>query len=529
MFGKKSRRFGNVGLVVSKLLVAIALVLFGATMWPTVANAHASVSSTSPEAGSTVARSPKEVTITFDQGISVPTGGVRILNEQAERIGAQKPRFGSKVRQANTVSVAIPPLRSGAYVVSWRAVSEDGHPIRGAFTFRVGSSGNQAVIAKLARELLTNGKADPALSLTMAIARALNFASLLLLLGGVSYVLFLRTHAPGNDLRVSKLLNIAATVAGFSGLVAVVTFGPYAAGEGFGGLSDGNLLGDTISSSVGRSMILRSVAMVTLGFLLLRILSTLVSDRTASWGDGTSVEPSNPGKLANRKGKASAKICSATDRAALVGLSGVILGLSTFIGHGATGRWRLLGAIETGLHIGAASSWIGVLVLVLAATSGARTTAHASNQGPQRTGSRHTKKPKPNQPLEPTTEEVLCLIERFSTLAFWSVAVLVISGILNGVRQTGAVTALTSTNYGRLLLTKVGIVLLIVGLGWLSQRSLGQRRAAIAERSGHHEAKPLDHFNPAPSDPSSTKRLPPALVAIRRRMMAESLSAITIR
>ncbi len=501
---KGPQRLGLLSLLACKLLALLACLGLGGTFWATEASAHASVSSTSPEAGSTLAASPTEVTITFDQGISVPTGGVRILNEQAQRIGVQKPRVGSKADRANTVSVAVPTLRGGAYVVSWRAVSGDGHPIRGAFTFRVGASGDQIAVAKLARELLTNGSTDPTLSLTMAMARVLSFASMLLLLGGVAYVLLIRPVAPGNDARVVNILTLATVIAGFSGLVSVVTFGPFVAGESFTGVSDGTLLDDTISSSIGRSMLLRTVALVALGFLTVRTVSALTSKGT---DPNVNCAP------------------DANQRAALVGLSAAVLVLSTFIGHGTTGRWRVLGATATGFHIAAASTWIGLLVLVLAATSGAD----------RAKASQATKVNRTVTQVAQTTQNVLRSVERFSTVAFWSVAVLVLSGMLNGLRQIGSVRGLTTTNYGRLLLIKLGVVLLLIGLGWQSRRSLSQRRAAVEQRmatSTPHDPEtppdPLHQLDPSTQEPRSSKRLPPALVAIRRRMLVESLLATVV-
>jgi copper transport protein len=549
------------GSVVSRIFALVASLVVAGALGAPVASAHASVSATSPEAGSTVAESPREVTITFDQGISVPNGGVRVLNEQAERIGIEKPRVGAKPGQTNTVSVAVPALRNGAYVVSWRAISEDGHPIRGAFTFRVGSGGNQAAVAKLARELLTNGKADPALSITMAIARALSFASMLVLLGGVAYVVLVRSQAAGNDRRVSRLITASAITAGISGLVTVLTFGPYAAGEGFGGLRDGTLLDDTIASNIGRSLLLRTVALAALGFLLLRMLSPVRSENPSSIAtnantpsprtnqddtaqgdltrDAIELAPWRVLRTCIKRGRAdfvtrtdsalhrpASRIGRTSNGVAAMVLSVVVLGLSTLIGHGTTGRWGLLGALATGAHLGAAATWIGLLVLVLAATSGTdqRTdprinpTWTNTKQAVPSTGNRAT----------PTTDGVLVLVERFSTVAFWSVAVLVLSGMLNGLRQIGTVQGLTSTNYGRLLLTKLGLVAVLVGLGWLSRTSLAKRRAAVAERALQKPTEPSQRTDPLPERQHPAKALPPALVAIRRRMFIESVVAVGV-
>jgi copper transport protein len=523
---RSPRHFGGLAgfaRLISKLLLLTVCVLFGGTIWASVALAHASVVSTSPEAGATVAQAPKQVTITFDQGVSVPTGGVRILNERAERIRVQKPRVTSETSQSsrakpanqadqpNTVALTVPTLPRGAYVVSWRALSDDGHPIRGAFTFRVGSNGDQAAVAKLAQELLTNGKTDPTLSITVAVARALSFGSMLLLLGGVAFLLLVRSKADRNDARVTKLLTLSTVTAGVTGLFSVATFGPYVAGEGFGGLADGTLLDDTLQSAIGRSMLFRTVALVTVGVLTIRAIAKPSPNTSHTLQDGStsaSHSPQRPVSLLDRL----PVMPKRSETATLVGLSTGVLWLSTRIGHGTTGRWSTLGAIATGLHLAAASTWIGLLVVVLVATSSRKPNSIAE-------GSNHS------AATSPRAEAIRHSIERFSSVAFWSVAVLVATGALNAARQSGSIQGLTSTNYGRLLLVKLGIVSVLVGLGWLSRRSLAQRRAAIAQRV---ESTQLPSSEPVSTDPALPKRLPPALVAIRRRMLIESILASAV-
>ena len=124
-----------------------------------------------------------------------------------------------------------------------------------------------------------------------------------------------------------------------------------------------------------------------------------------------------------------------------------------------------------------------------------------------------------NGQAQPTVATTIALIERFSIVAFWSVVVLVISGLANGLRQIGQLRGLTTTNYGRLLLVKVGFVGVLLVLGGLSRRSLAQRRQALAQRPA----------NPANADNAANQqRVPAALLTIRRRMVVESLLAVGV-
>lgn len=61
-------------------------------------------------------------------------------------------------------------------------------------------------------------------------------------------------------------------------------------------------------------------------------------------------------------------------------------------------------------------------------------------------------------------------VARFSRLAFASVTVLVVTGVYQSWRGLGSWNALTGTSYGRILLVKLGaVVLLLVVAGWSRQ------------------------------------------------------------
>lgn len=61
-------------------------------------------------------------------------------------------------------------------------------------------------------------------------------------------------------------------------------------------------------------------------------------------------------------------------------------------------------------------------------------------------------------------------VHRYSRLAFGCVVVLAATGLYQSWRQVGTWTALTGTAYGRLLLVKVGLVVVLLGLGLASRR-----------------------------------------------------------
>lgn len=78
-------------------------------------------------------------------------------------------------------------------------------------------------------------------------------------------------------------------------------------------------------------------------------------------------------------------------------------------------------------------------------------------------------------------------IARFSSLAFGCVVVLVATGTYQSWRQLGNWAAFLDTEYGRVLLLKIGAVLLILGAAWFSRRRIGSRKlrhSVLAETVG---------------------------------------------
>src|SRR3712207_4467064 len=77
-------------------------------------------------------------------------------------------------------------------------------------------------------------------------------------------------------------------------------------------------------------------------------------------------------------------------------------------------------------------------------------------------------------------------VPRFSTMALVSVAVLLVAGAINGYLQVRAWRGLWETEYGVLLLVKIGLVLPLLALGAYNNRfavpRLRARIASVVER-----------------------------------------------
>jgi methionine-rich copper-binding protein CopC len=104
------------------------------------ASAHTTLQSAEPAIGSTVASAPTQVVLTFADPVRFPE--VVISDAKGKRHQDGKPQAVD-----NTVTEKVSgTLAGGVYVVGWRVVAPDGHPVSGEYRFIVqGGSGGTAV------------------------------------------------------------------------------------------------------------------------------------------------------------------------------------------------------------------------------------------------------------------------------------------------------------------------------------------------------------------------------------------------
>ena len=111
---------------------------------------------------------------------------------------------------------------------------------------------------------------------------------------------------------------------------------------------------------------------------------------------------------------------------------------------------RLLNVTDQWVHMLTAAVWVGGLVWLLLGLRGLDGGARAS------------------------------AVRRFSQLAFVSVALLALTGVLRAVQETGSLGALVSTSFGIALLVKTGLFAALMGLAWRNRYRLVPRVAEPA-------------------------------------------------
>ncbi|MDG4793948.1 copper resistance protein CopC [Micromonospora sp. WMMD1082] len=100
------------------------------------AAAHAVVVATTPQRDEVLGYAPREVLVTFSETIAVVPGRVQVLAPDGKRINVGEPEVRDR-----TLRIALRPADRplGTYLVSYRVVSADSHPVAGSFTFAAGA------------------------------------------------------------------------------------------------------------------------------------------------------------------------------------------------------------------------------------------------------------------------------------------------------------------------------------------------------------------------------------------------------
>ena len=221
-------------------LAAVCAVALAALAAAPGASAHAVLIGTTPGNDSVLERSPKVVTLRFNERVETAFGSVRVYDSAARRVDSGDISRPDEKSVAATIDER---LSKGTYTVTWRAISADAHPVSGAFVFHVEAPGTKP--EGIAAEVLREGTPGSVTALFTA-ARFLDFALLLLVVGGaVALAAVLGAAADGVRRRLFRVL---AALAG--GLVLVAGAGIVLQGAAAGGFGIGEALSWDVVSAV---------------------------------------------------------------------------------------------------------------------------------------------------------------------------------------------------------------------------------------------------------------------------------------
>ena len=240
------------------LLTACAVALIA----PAAALAHASLVGTIPANGAVLERSPGRVVLRFDEPVTTVPGSVRVFNDQVERVDSgavEKPT-------SDSVSVSVPgDLGDGTYVVAWRVISADSHPIRGAFAFSIGEP--VANSADIVKAVLDREADSQSVDVALAVVRFVGLALILLSVGGAFVLGYVADSTALRGRWHWLVLAIVGLLLALDSLAWIALTGVKAAGFGLGKLFTWSLSREVLDTDFGRIWVLRSLLALALSLV----------------------------------------------------------------------------------------------------------------------------------------------------------------------------------------------------------------------------------------------------------------------
>lgn len=245
-------------------LVAAAVVALLTIVFTLPVFAHASLLSAQPADGAVLTEAPTELVLTFNEPVSplavllVGLDGATIPLDTASAVG-------------NALTIELPAHQAvGTRVISWRAISADGHPIAGTTSFSVGAAGAEPVVAEVA-------PLHSEVAATLWVTRIVLFVGLFFGVGGAAF----RALSP--DLpRLARRLSMVTTVAGMVAAVLVIGLqGLDILGLGLGNLTESRVWIVGVASVYGQT------SLVALGALVIALVG--LGAKSDGWGKGLGI------------------------------------------------------------------------------------------------------------------------------------------------------------------------------------------------------------------------------------------------
>jgi copper transport protein len=386
-------RGGRFGILAAA--AAVAALAVPATAW-----AHAVLLRTTPTASVTLNRPPQLVRLTYSEPVEPRFAVVSVTDAAGRQVTA-----GSPARAPNRPDELITYLgrtTRGWYLVYWRVISADGHPVRGAFTFAVGPNPGPAP------EFAVPSISETAATTQLLVARWVVFLSMMSAIG--LFVLRALTARPlvrvlrgttHTALDVALWVSLAVALV-TTPIYVVLATAQFALRSAF---DLGALIPLLHVTSFGRSFL--DLELVLVLFALAAAL--------CMWID----KPERPQRSI-------AELLATTGALLAAGACLLVPGVA---GHAAQTSPRGLSLLFDWGHLAAGSIWIGGLIGLLVLW---RSTAELLR-----------------------VAALSFVVPRFSRIAFASVMLLIGSGIGSSLQHLPTLSSLWQTSYGKTLVVKI--------------------------------------------------------------------------
>jgi copper transport protein len=401
-----------------RFLPAFILVIVAGLWVAKPVSAHANLIRSVPEAGAVLIQSPPEIILEFSEDLDLAVTRLELFDANGQAMnpgpGVIEPGLPRVLR------LKINALPDGVYSAVWRARSAvDGHITNGSVGFSIGEASPPASL------LPPPGTPDPATvfpSTAETIARWLAYVATAVAVGSLCFGFLIWRPAYRRELNKSAVSDEAIrklirrlALGSLAGL-GIVTLGfaiIQAAQAAQVSVWSALTISFTqlFSGRIGLLLGVRLILIIIMGAFVLRLPSPGIGSSQAWW--------------------------------TILGLGSFLLLTFSLQGHGAA-RGSIIGVIVIWLHLAAMTVWLGGLPMLILALRQADVPASV-------------------------------LVPRFSEAALVSVGIIVATGVYNAFAYVKTGEALTATTYGRALLAKTGVFVLLYALGTINLFYLSPR------------------------------------------------------
>jgi copper transport protein len=432
-----SRRSPMVIAIAASFLLALAPAAWG----------HAQLLGTSPISGSTVPTQPREVIFEFNQNVGGTLGAVRVYDAQGNEVDDLDVSHPDG--DEHWMGVGLKPhLPDGTYTATYRVISADTHIVYGGLVFNLGHPG--AAPKFTVAGLIGKNEAGEATKLAFGAVRALDYLSIALMIGGLSflYVAWLpalqalagreprwRSASEVFASRLQRLLAFAVLLGLLVSVLGVLLQGASAAGVSLWSSFKSSILQNTVESRFGEVWGLRALDWIVLGLAML--VARVTRARTVPVL-GTDVHGAGPVRLRRAQPIVTA----------LLVLGCAYLAITPALaGHPSIESPRGVFFPSDVLHVLAASVWVGGIAVLLLVLPGATRRLEGAER----------------------SRLLLATLVRFSPLALACVVIIAITGSIQAYIDVRTLEGLFHTTYGVLIIVKVLLLFALIGLGWVNR------------------------------------------------------------
>ncbi|MFD5912568.1 copper resistance protein CopC [Streptomyces massasporeus] len=392
------------------LLAAACALLAGAGP----ASAHAAVTGSDPGQGAVVDKAPARITLTFSEQVALSDDSLRVLDPEGKRVDTAKPATVSGTTYAVPLHSGLP---DGTYTVAYQVVSADSHPVAGAYTFSIGAPSKTSV------SVSGQSTDDGVVGWLYGFGRYVSYAGFIVMAGGAAFVL--ACWRRGSGVRPVQRFVVSGWVALTASTLALLLLRGSFTGSGkVSDIFDLSLLGQVLQTKSGAALVSR--------LLLLAAAALFIAVLFGAYDKRDDAEE----KRDLTFGLSIGGVVVAAGLAASWAMSE----------HASVGLQAGIAMPVDVLHLLAVAAWLGGLGALLVALY--RAPADTPVDAPA--------------------------VRHFSQVAFGSVLALIATGTYQSWRQLGSWSAFTDTRYGQLLLAKIALVVVLVGVAWISRRWTGR-------------------------------------------------------